>query len=223
MMKNAIRLSLCSLFIGCLLVGCSTSDNLDKKMATEIHKNSIEKSALDEVETEFKEDDEMINITEEEFTPENVESEQSQSYDKSETEIALVTENTSTAEEDSKQVDTGNEQKESDNSKQVQVKSASDTKVSINTAVTKINVLNGNTGEEKVIDDAGMIDNIVTALNEVSVEKQETGNRQGYLYLLQFYNNETLVKTLMIRETSVEMDGITYQVESTKNILINIE
>lgn len=84
--------------------------------------------------------------------------------------------------------------------------------------VAKLQIRNGSTGEELIIEDEGTINTILDSLKSLNVERHENGNVQGYIYSISIYNN-TPTQKMYIRGDSIEVGGTIYYVGSTQDVI----
>lgn len=89
--------------------------------------------------------------------------------------------------------------------------------------VTKILVRSGTDGAETMIEEEGLIYEILDSLKSFSVDKAEAGSLQGYLYSIGLYNDDVFLQNLMIRGDSVEVNGVIYYVGSTQGLIEQIK
>ena len=88
--------------------------------------------------------------------------------------------------------------------------------------ISKIVIVDGSTGNERTIDSAVEIKQVLDVLENLNVRSQEKSRLQGYQYAIKLYDRDTVQRSILVRDTSVEVDGTLYYVETTENLIKTI-
>lgn len=89
--------------------------------------------------------------------------------------------------------------------------------------VNLIEVVDGDNGEEADLTGAANIGQILDMLAGYKEKSSESSNVNGYLYALRLYDEENQQASVLVRDGSIEIEGIIYYVGSTDDLVDQLD